>query len=130
MKKLFSLMLLCTVCVFMFSSCSKDDEDNVYLTNEQVVGTWDVIWVEQDGESLDIPKGYIYMTLKDDGSYKTVMFSDYYSGDYIIKGNTVIGTTLDPITEYYKFTSLSGKNATIAYSNSVGTKYKFRAVKR
>ena len=98
MKKLFSLMLLCTACVFMFSSCSKDDEDNVYLTNEQVVGTWDVIWVEQDGESLDIPKGYIYMTLKDDGSYKTVMFSDYYSGDYIIKGNTVIGTTLDPIT--------------------------------
>ena len=45
------------------------------------------------------------MTLKSDGSYKMVMFSDYYIGEYKIEGNTVIGTTADPITEYYKFTS-------------------------
>ena len=59
------------------------------------------------------------MTLKSDGSYKTVMFSDYYIGEYKIEGNTVIGTTVDPITEYYKFTSLDGDIANIDYSNSI-----------
>ena len=130
MKKLFGFMLLCAACVFVFSSCSKDEENKVALTKEQVVGTWDVIWAEQDGESLDIPEGYIYMKLENNGDYITVIFSDYYIGYYRIEGNTVIGTTLDPITEYYKFTSLDGDNASIDYSNSVGDKYKFRAVKR
>lgn len=129
MKRLFALMLLFAAMILSFSSCSKDDEE-VFVTAEKVVGTWDVIWAEQDGESMDVPEGYIYMTLKSDGSYKTVMFSDYYIGKYKIEGNTVIGTTLDPITEYYKFTSLDGDLANIDYSNSIGDKYKFRAVKR
>ena len=45
--------------VLSLSSCSDDDE--VFVTSEQIIGTWDVIWAEQDGESIDIPKGYIYM---------------------------------------------------------------------
>ncbi|MEQ3144735.1 hypothetical protein [Phocaeicola coprocola] len=110
------------------SSCSNDDE--VFVTSEQIIGTWDVIWAEQDGESIDIPKGYIYMKLNQDGSYRTTMFDDYYIGTYRLEGNTVVGTTKDPITEYYKFTSLEGNNASIDYSNSIGTKYKFKAVKR
>ena len=114
-----------------FTACSDDDGDNgVTITKEQVVGTWDVVWAEQDGESVDIPEGYVYMRLNDDGSYRTVMFSDYYVGTYTINGSTVVGVTRDPITEYYKFTSLSGNTATIDYSNSEGDKYKFRAVKR
>lgn len=121
-------MLLCAACVFIFSSCSK--EDGISITKEQVVGTWDVIWAEEDGESIDIPEGYIYMKLNPDNTYKTVMFKDYYIGTYEIKDNTIIGTTKDPITEYYKFTELDGKNANIDYSNSVGDKYKFKAVKR
>lgn len=55
---------------------------------------------------------------------------DYYIGTYKLEGNTVVGTTKDPITEYYKFTSLDGNNASIDYSNSVGDRYKFKAVKR
>ena len=106
MKKFFGLMLLFVAMILSFTSCSKDDEE-AFVTAEKIVGTWDVIWAEQDGESIDIPEGYIYMTLKSDGSYKTVMFSDYYIGEYKIEGNTVIGTTVDPITEYYKFTSLA-----------------------
>ncbi len=41
-----------------------------------------------------------------------------------------IGTTRDPITEYYRFTSLDGNKATINYSNSTGDKMKFRVEKR
>lgn len=129
MKKTFGLILLCVTMFLSFSSCSNDDED-VFVTTEQVIGTWDVIWAEQDGESIDVPEGYIYITLKEDGSYRTTMFTDYYIGTYRLEGNTVVGTTKDPITEYYKFTSLNGNNADIDYSNSVGESYKFKAKKR
>ena len=61
MKKLFNIMFLCATYLLIFSSCSKDDD--ISITKEQVVGTWDVIWAEQDGESTDIPEGYIYMEL-------------------------------------------------------------------
>ena len=128
MKKLFNIMFLCATYLLIFSSCSKDDD--ISITKEQVVGTWDVIWAEQDGESTDIPEGYIYMELNSNNTYKTVMFKDYYIGTYEIKDNTIVGTTKDPITEYYKFTVFDGKNANIDYSNSVGDKYKFKAVKR
>lgn len=121
-------MLLCATMVLSLYSCSDDDE--VFVTQEQIIGTWDVIWAEQDGESTDVPKGYIYMRLNEDGSYRTTMFDDYYIGTYKLEGNTVVGTTKDPITEYYKFTSLDGNNASIDYSNSVGDRYKFKAVKR
>lgn len=128
MKKLFGLMLLCATMILSLSSCSKDDE--VFVTEEEVIGTWDVIWAELDGESTDVPKGYIYIRLNEDGSYRTTMFNDYYIGTYKLEGNTIVGTTKDPITEYYKFTNLEGNNASIDYSNSIGDKYKFRAVKR
>lgn len=129
MKNWFKLLFVCAVSVFAFSACSKD-EDEISLSKELVTGTWDVVWVEEDGETLDLPKGYIYMTLTEEGNYRTVMFGDSYSGTYRISGNTVIGTTRDPITEYYRFTSLEGNKASIDYSNSTGDKMKFRVEKR
>lgn len=132
-KKIFGLLLLCATMALTFTSCFKDEGDNddgISLTKSQVVGTWVVVWAEQDGQGMDIPQGLIYMTLKNDGSYTTVMYQDYYIGTYKISGNTVVGTTLDPITEYYKFESFDGRNAVIDYTNSVGEKYKFKAIKR
>lgn len=127
MKKILILLMFATT-LFAFSSCSEDEE--IVITPEQVIGTWDVVWGEVDGESLDIPQGYIYATFNEDGTYRTMMLGDPYRGTYEIQGNTVVGTTLDPITEYYKFTSLEGNNASISYSNSDGDRYNFRAVKR
>lgn len=114
--------------MLVFTACSDDDED-VKLTTEQVVGKWNVTWAQQGNESLDIPSGSIYINLKSDGTYRTVMFKDYYIGEWKLEGNTVVSTTTDPITERYKFTSLNGKNAEIDYSNSEGEKMKFRATK-
>lgn len=127
MKKILILLIFATT-LFAFSSCSEDEE--IVITPEQVIGTWDVVWGEVDGESLDIPQGYIYATFNEDWTYRTTMLGDSYRGTYEIQGNTVVGTTLDPITEYYKFTSLNGNNASISYSNSDGDRYKFKAVKR
>ena len=128
MKKVLGLLALCLVCVFALSSCSNDDDIN--LSEESLVGTWDVTYAEMDGESVDIPNGYVYITLKDNGTYRVVMFSDDYTGRYKIEGNTVIGTTLDPITEYFEFAKLEGNNAEINYSNSNQDYYKFKATKR
>lgn len=126
MKKI--LFLLAVLPMVLLSACSDDDED-VKLTTEQVVGKWNVTWAQQGNESLDIPSGSIYINLKSDGTYRTVMFKDYYIGEWKLEGNTVVGTTTDPITERYTFTSLNGKNAEIDYSNSEGEKMKFRATK-
>lgn len=127
MKKilLFVAMMLPLI---TFTACS-DDDDNIEITTEQVVGKWNVTWAQEDGESTDIPSGYVYINLKSDGTYKTVMFNDYYIGKWKLEGNTVVGTTIDPITERYTFTSFDGKNAEIDYSNSEGDKMKFRATK-
>ena len=36
-------MLLCAAMSLSFTSCS-DDEDDVVLTQEAIIGTWDVVW--------------------------------------------------------------------------------------
>lgn len=122
------LFLLAMLPMVLFSSCS-DDDDEVSITAEQVAGKWNVTWAEEDGKSMDLPSGAVYINLKSDGTYKTVILSDYYIGEWKLEGNTIVGVTTDPITERYTFTSLSGKNAEISYSNSEGDKMKFRATK-
>lgn len=131
MKKLAGLMLLAMVAMFTFSACSDDDDLPKGESMEQlVVGTWDVVWAEEDGESIDIPQGYVWASFKDDKSYEVTMFKDHYVGTYKMDGKTVVGTTLDPITEYFKFTSIKGKNAEIDYRNSDNERMKFKAIKR
>lgn len=122
------LFLLAMLPMLMFSACS-DDDDEVKITSEQVTGKWNVTWVQEGSASSDISKENIYMELRSDGSYKTVIFGDYYIGKWKLEGSTVVGTTIDPITERYTFTSFDGKNAEIDYSNSEGDKMKFRATK-
>lgn len=131
MKKIFFWSLLFCATALIAFSCSKENDNNsIHLNKETIVGTWDVIWFEQNGTEMEIPSGYIYMTLRSDGSYRTFMINDSYIGTYRIDGNTVIGTTLDPITEYYRFTRLEGSYAEIDYSNRVGNKMKFKVNKR
>ena len=120
------LFMLALLPMLLLSACS-DDEDP---TSASVVGRWDVTWAQVGGESSDVPSGKVYMDLKSDGTYVTVIFDDYYKGTWTLNGNTVVGVTLDPVTEYYKFTSLKGNNAEIDYSNSDGLSMKFKATRR
>lgn len=121
-----NLLLLVFVLPFMLTSCSSDDDENgISLTKDQLVGVWNVS--EANGEI--IPSSAIQITLKSNDSYSVKFFTNSYVGTYIIDGNTIVGTTIDPITEYFKFDALDGNNATISYNNSVGDKYKFKATK-
>ena len=126
MKKI--LFLLAMLPMMVFTACSSDDD--VDVTKELVVGTWNVTWAEIDGEETDVPNGFITIDLKSNGNYNVYFLGDRYTGTWELDGNTVIGVTPDPITEYYKFVELNGNNATIDYSNSTGDKYKFKATKR
>ena len=113
----------------VMSSCSSDD-DGIKLTQSDVVGYWDVYKAVENGKTIDINSGFITINLKTDNTYRVNFFSNSYIGKYIIKKNRVVGTTLDPITEYFTFKELSGTWATIDYSNSEGKKYKFYARKK
>ncbi len=125
-KNLFSVVVLISL-LMAFSSCSKDDD--VTLSQMEVIGKWNVTSYATTGDFADVPKGFIYITLKSDYSYSTHFLDNNYVGTYKIKGNTVTGTTLDPITETMRFDKLIGNSATISYSNSEGAKYKFKATK-
>lgn len=132
MKKILYAFVALLATTFMLSSCGSDDDDNggVQITMEQVVGTWDVTSLQSNGQSMSLTKGMVYITLTSTGNYRTKYLNNTYIGTFKLSGSTVVGTTLDPITEYYKFTSLNGNVATIEYSNSTGDSYTFTAVKR
>ena len=130
MKKFLKSLLLLMCFALPFVSCSDDDDElDQDVTVETVTGTWNVIWAEQGGETLDVPSGYVWAKFNSDYTYRVKMFDESYSGKYEIKGNKIIGVTRDPITETFVFTELSGNKASIDYSNSEGEKMKFKAVK-
>lgn len=125
MKKLF--FVLCSV-LLTLTSCSKDD--SLQITKSDIVGTWNVTAYAIGGNDFqNIGKGNIYINVFDNDSYTIKFLQNYYVGTYKIDGDTMIGTTLDPITEYFKFEELLDNTALISYTNSEGDKYKFRAQK-
>ena len=69
------------------------------------------------------------LVLRKNDSYVVQFYANRYIGTYTVKGNSVVGTTLDPIKEYFKFENLNGNNAIINYSNNQGDKYVFLAIK-
>lgn len=130
MKKILVMMLAMLTICFAFSSCSSDDEDNeCQITKEMVVGTWDVTSVTENGYTMNVTTGNIRIVLRDDNTYSVKFYSNQYIGTYTISDGLIVGTTLDPIKEYFRFDKLNGNKATVNYSNSVGDKYVFQAVK-
>ena len=120
--------ILIVLSVLLFAiACEKDSD--IELSNKDVVGIWNITKVTYEGETTDLQAGDIVVNLSNDGKYNVNFLDDSYVGTYTIDGNTVVGITLDPITEYFEFTSLSGNKAKINYKNSVGDSFKFEAVK-
>ena len=113
--------------LFFAISCEK--ESGFELSKTDVVGIWNITKVTYEGETTDLQAGDFVVSLSNDGKYNVNFLDDSYVGTYTIDGNTVVGITLDPITEYFEFTSLSGNKAKINYKNSVGDSFKFEAVK-
>ena len=122
MKKV--LMILAVV--LLAFSCEK--EGDIELSKADLVGKWNVTKITLNGETTELTSGAIMVELKSDGKYYVDFLGDSYVGTYIVGGNTVTGVS-GSVTEYFEFTSLSGKKAKIDYRNSEGDIYKFEAVK-
>lgn len=121
MKKFLFLMLALVAGVLSFSSCSSDDRDNLSISRDDVVGTWETTI---DGYS----SSFIF---ESNGSYTVYIGTiNRYIGKWILSGNTVHGVTLDPIDEYFTFEKFDGTNAKIAYRNSKGATYNVSATKK
>ena len=123
-------MLIFASCLCLLSCSSDDNEPSINLTLSDVIGLWNVTEMTENGKTNAIPSGQVTIDLDNDNSYQVKFFSNTYIGTYHLSENTIIGTTLDPITERFKFTKFDGTNATIQYSNSVGDKYIFKATKK
>lgn len=122
MKKVLILLAF----VMFIVSCDK--EGVIELSKSDIVGKWNVTKVTENGESTELPSGAITVDLKSDGKYFVNFLGDTYIGIYTISGSTVTGIS-GSITEYFEFTSLSGKKAKIDYINTTGDIYKFEVEK-
>lgn len=127
MKKFLVIMAM-ILPLFTFVGCS-DDDDDVKLETSALIGKWNVSSYSTGGEFQDIPKGVIYVIINNDATYEVQFLKNHYTGTYKIEGNTIVGTTKDPIIERFTFNELKDKNAVISYSNDDGDSYKFKAYK-
>lgn len=123
------LFLFVVLTTLVFISCSDDDDEKINLSQSDVTGFWNVTEYATTGKYQNIAVGNIYIQVNSDNTYKVKFLTNTYIGKYTIDGNTMVGITLDPITEYFRFDKLQNNNAEISYSNSEGQKYKFKASK-
>ena len=123
-KVIFSLIALLSMSL-AFTSCSNDDDDTVNVTQTEICGLWGL--TSYDGHAVSSDDYYAYF--KSNGYYAINFGYKSYVGTYKMNGNTIVGTTLDPVTEYFKITSKSGNKMNISYSNSWGYKHTMTVVK-
>ena len=127
MKKIAFLFLS----LLLVACSSEDDNDKVSLTQDIVVGRWDIYSYSKHGEFEDVAKdNFFYIELSEPNRYKLKFFLLNQAGSYTIAGNTVKGTSLEQVSEYFTFYKLNGAKAEISYINSEGGSYRFKAVKR
>lgn len=100
-------------------SCSSDSEENLSITENDVVGVW---VTEVNGTKASF-------SFSENKNYVAIFGDNRYIGVWKLEGNTVHGTTLDPIEEYFTFKTLSGNVAKIHYKNSLGNTYELTATK-
>jgi hypothetical protein len=131
MKRFLLFFVVGCIALINFSSCSKDNDDNdtVYFTTEELIGVWDMTAVEANGQWSELGEDNL-IVFATSGSYIIHFQGNSYKGTYSVNGNTITGTTLDPLTEIFKVKSRTGNTAIIDYSCSNGIRYTFKVAKR
>lgn len=116
MKKLFSLILLCTACMFIFSSCSKEDGEDFDYPMETLYGTWEGTDMKVKDTWIDLTnilysKFSFSITFHSDGTYYGKGYFGNGDGTYKAIGN-MIYTYVDGEEYYsYKIKSLDNNKA-------------------
>jgi len=122
MKNYLWLIAVAVITAFTIQSCGSDDEEenSIIITEADVLGVWDA----------NVNGTETMFVFAESKSYLAVFGDNRYKGTWKLEGNTVHGTTPDPIEEYFTFKSISGKVAKIQYRNSIGNSYNITATKR
>ena len=126
MKKRLCFMAVAMLLTSILQSCSSDKEsdnnidNSIKITELDVLGTW-------EAKVNGVKATFQFDANK---SYLAIFGDNRYKGTWKIEGNTVHGTTIDPIEEYFTFKSLSGSVAQIYYRNSIGDTYDITATKK
>lgn len=122
MKNYLWLISVAVITAFTIQSCGSDDEEenSIIITEADVLGVWDA----------NVKGTETMFVFAESKSYLAVFGDNRYKGTWKLEGNTVHGTTPDPIEEYFTFKSISGKVAKIQYRNSIGNSYNITATKR
>jgi len=125
MKKLFNLLLLCATVGFLFTACSKDDDESI--SKEQIVGTWEGTAIYVDGTWIDITK-YPYnaefgfsITFYNDGSYYGQGAFGTGHGTYAINGMTIKTYVSGDLYLTYKIKSMTDTTAEITIIEGADT---------
>lgn len=117
------MLLFATVC-FLFTGCSKDDDEPTL--KDKIIGTWDAKQVNVNGDWIKIPSNSRYsmsMTFYDDGKYygKSSFFGTGF-GTYKINGDN-IKTYVDGDYMYtYRINSITETTAEVTMFDEDSTK--------
>lgn len=119
MKKI--LFLLAMLPMFVFTSCSKDDDPKFDYPMETLYGTWEGTGINVDGKWID-PTDWLYtkfafsIKFNSDGTYSGKGYFGNGSGTYKAEGNMIY--TYISGKEYARYTvkSLSNNKAELIMS--------------
>lgn len=116
MKKLFSLILLCVACVFIFSSCSKDDSENFDYPMDTLYGTWVGTEIKIKDKWIDLTNIFysdftFSITFYSDGTYTGKGYFGNGKGTYKADRNMVYTYVGGKEYYVYKIKSLIGNKA-------------------
>lgn len=125
MKKLLAFVLLGAAFGFIFSSCSKDDDESI--AQDQIVGTWEGTSAYVDGVWIDITK-YPYssslgfsVTFYDDGSYYSRGAFGTGRGTYKISGKTIYSYVSGKLSMTYKIKYMTDTSAEVTLVDGSST---------
>lgn len=116
MKKLFSLILLCTACILIFPSCSKEDSEDFDYPMETLYGTWEGTDMKVEDTWIDLTnilysKFSFSITFHSDGTYYGKGYFGNGDGTYKAIGNMIYTYVDDEEYYSYKIKSLDNNKA-------------------
>jgi hypothetical protein len=123
MKKQFSFLILLTLCIGMISSCKKDEDESLFVSNGSVNGT--INGIAKDNTVLDESFSFnTYLDYMDKQYYQVTTSGEYefeinYSREdgssFDIEFTLSSATDVTPDDVYIRITNFTRKNNTLIY---------------
>lgn len=111
----------------LLASCS--DDKNTNLSNDEIIGAWDILSSTHNGESKYFQGGNVIFKFNSDKTYTIEAFDTKNSGTYNIENNIVEGINSKGTKERFEFNYSHSIYVNISYTSDQNGGYEFSAVK-